>query len=132
MEDTRIRMVGDSSYAKETLISAFVRIIREDGVFKTFQGLPAMLSKQVPYTMAKQVSFDKIAEILYIIAAQANLKTSELKFAISTLAAFFTSILSRWVIKIKLPSLIVKVFISIPTFLPCFIQLHRMLPRILI
>jgi hypothetical protein len=33
---------------------------REDGFFALFAGLSAMLAKQIPYTMSKQVSFDII------------------------------------------------------------------------
>jgi solute carrier family 25 phosphate transporter 3 len=87
-------MVGDPSYAKENLISALVRIIREDGVLKTFTGLSAMLSKQIPYTMTKQVSFDIIAKMLYGVAEKANFKAADIKIAISILAAFLSSILS--------------------------------------
>ena len=47
MEEARIKMVGDASWAKESLISAIARLIKESGVFATFNGLPAMLSKQV-------------------------------------------------------------------------------------
>lgn len=47
MEETRIKMVGDPTWTKENLLSGLVRIIRESGIFSTFGGLPAMLSKQV-------------------------------------------------------------------------------------
>lgn len=41
----------------------------EDGFASLFGGLGAMLSKQVPYTMAKQVSFDFITASLYALFA---------------------------------------------------------------
>lgn len=47
MEEARIKMVGDASWAGEGLISGLVRLVREDGLLATFSGLPAMLSKQV-------------------------------------------------------------------------------------
>ncbi len=62
LEDARIRMVSDVKYAKDNLARAFVRIFDEQGVASTFSGLSAMLAKQIPYTMAKQVSFDMFAK----------------------------------------------------------------------
>lgn len=47
MEETRIKMVGDSSWKTENVVSGIARLIKESGVFATFKGLPAMLSKQV-------------------------------------------------------------------------------------
>ena len=47
MEEARIKMVGEASWAKENLISGMARLIREGGLFSTFSGLPAMLAKQV-------------------------------------------------------------------------------------
>lgn len=46
MEDARIKMVGDASWSKESLISALARLVREKGLFSMFSGLAAMLSKQ--------------------------------------------------------------------------------------
>lgn len=94
MEDTRIRMVGDPSYAKENLVSALWRITKEDGMFKTFKGLNAMLSKQVPYTMTKQVSFDIISKFFYSLAAShlPDIQKDKIKMPISVSSAFLTSI----------------------------------------
>lgn len=47
MEEARIKMVGDKSWAKENVVSGIVRLVRENGVFASFGGLPAMLAKQV-------------------------------------------------------------------------------------
>ena len=94
MEDTRIKMVGDPAYAKDNLLSAFSRLAREHGVLSTFRGLPAMLCKQVPYTMAKQVSFDLFAAVLYGLTRGLKLRASELQWLISVGAAFLASILS--------------------------------------
>jgi hypothetical protein len=51
MEEARIKMVGDVTWAKEGVLSGLVRLVRENGVLSTFAGLPAMLSKQVLYTV---------------------------------------------------------------------------------
>ena len=56
MEEARIKMVGDASWAKESLISAIARLIKESGVFATFNGLPAMLSKQVDINIHTSVT----------------------------------------------------------------------------
>merc|ERR1712071_49405 len=62
----------------------------------TFAGIYAMLAKQVPYTMAKQVSFDVFAGLLYsIIAAKATdgaKAVDDMKWVVSVTAAFIASI----------------------------------------
>jgi solute carrier family 25 phosphate transporter 3 len=63
-EDLRIRQVADPTYAKSAF-GAIARLSREKGPFASFGGLPAMLSKQVPYTMGKQVSFDFLCHTIY-------------------------------------------------------------------
>ena len=64
MEETRIRLVSDPNFAKG-LLDGLPRLLKEDGFLSPFGGLPAMLSKQIPYTAAKQVSFDIAAAALY-------------------------------------------------------------------
>jgi len=92
MEETRIKMVGDKTWAKENLVSGLLRLVREDGILSTFGGLPAMLSKQVPYTMGKQVSFDIITKLIYAAVVHYSLNSTELKWPISVLSAFVASI----------------------------------------
>jgi len=53
LEATRIRLVSNPTFASG-LLSAFPKIIQEDGVVKGFySGFGPILLKQVPYTMAK-------------------------------------------------------------------------------
>ena len=94
MEEARIKMVGDKSWASENLISGLLRLVKEGGILSTFGGFPAMLSKQVPYTMSKQVSFDVIATALYGLAAVWKVSKKDAKWAISIFAAFGASILA--------------------------------------
>jgi solute carrier family 25 phosphate transporter 3 len=94
MEDMRIKMVSDPSYAGDNLLSALSRLLREQGFFSTFKALPAMLAKQVPYTMSKQVSFDLFAALLYTLSKDAKLKKEDLKWLISIGSAFLAAILS--------------------------------------
>jgi len=96
-EETRIKMVGDPTWSKENLFSGVARIIREDGIFSMFRGLAAMLSKQVPYTMGKQVSFDVITKIMHSVTDNMTrhynieLSPSIKKWAVSIISAFLTS-----------------------------------------
>lgn len=94
MEEARIKMVGDKAWAKENVVSSIVRLVRENGLLSSFGGLNAMLSKQVPYTMGKQVSFDLIAQMLYATAAYMAVSQADAKWAISILSAFLASIVA--------------------------------------
>ena len=69
-EELRIRQVADPAYAASTL-GALARLLREGGPLASFGGLPAMLCKQVPYTMGKQVSFDVLCSFFYTTLALA-------------------------------------------------------------
>lgn len=93
-EQTRIRLVTNPSYA-DGLVSALSRMIEEEGWLKVlFGGFPAMLSKQVPYTFFKQVSFDVIAVMSYSAAYNANLAPVAVKTEVTLAAAFLASILA--------------------------------------
>ena len=65
-EDVRIRSVSDPGYANGALATLKKRIV-EDGPLASFGAFPAMVSKQVPYTMGKQVSFDFMCEIVHAL-----------------------------------------------------------------
>lgn len=69
-EATRIRLVSDASYADEGTIGGAARILREDGADGLLRGVPATFSKQVPYTVTKQVTFDLLTAAL--VAADAT------------------------------------------------------------
>jgi solute carrier family 25 phosphate transporter 3 len=69
LEATRIRLVSNPSYAPG-LISAFPKIIKEDGVIRGFySGFGPILFKQIPYTMAKFAVQGWAAEKIYNAAA---------------------------------------------------------------
>ena len=63
-ESARIRLVNDPAFGNGTF-DTLARLIREDGFAELFSGLWAMLAKQVPYTMTKQVAFDLFAIMFY-------------------------------------------------------------------
>eukprot|EP00554_Chaetoceros_debilis_P004003 CAMPEP_0194083368 /NCGR_PEP_ID=MMETSP0149-20130528/9085_1 /TAXON_ID=122233 /ORGANISM="Chaetoceros debilis, Strain MM31A-1" /LENGTH=322 /DNA_ID=CAMNT_0038765761 /DNA_START=26 /DNA_END=994 /DNA_ORIENTATION=+ len=92
MESARIRVVTDQDYKGLGLIQCLARLIKEDSFASLFGGIFAMLSKQVPYTIGKQVSFDVVATFLYGIMANTDLKATDLKWFVSLLSAFVASI----------------------------------------
>jgi solute carrier family 25 phosphate transporter 3 len=69
-------------------------LVKEKVLLSTFGGIYDMLAKQVLYTMAKQVSFDVFAELLYsILAAKAaNLSAEDVKWSISVTVTFIVSL----------------------------------------
>jgi solute carrier family 25 phosphate transporter 3 len=94
MERTRIRLVTDPNFASDGFVSGLTRLVDESGIASLFDGLTAMLSKQVPYTFAKQVSFEMFAATLYAAAANANLAAADVKVEVSFGAALAASILA--------------------------------------
>lgn len=92
MESTRIRIVTDPDYADKGLLTGLPKLIQEDGLLSTFGGIYAMLSKQVPYTMAKQVSFDVFAGLLYKVFEKGTWSAENIKWAVSVTAAFIASL----------------------------------------
>jgi solute carrier family 25 phosphate transporter 3 len=94
MERTRIRLVTDPNFASDGFVSGLNRLIDESGIDSLFDGLTAMLSKQVPYTFAKQVSFEMFAATLYAAAANANFAAADVKVEVSFGAALAASILA--------------------------------------
>lgn len=98
MESTRIRIVTDPAFANKGLLTALPQMIREDGPWASFAvGLWAMLAKQVPYTLGKQVSFDVFAGMLYAFlnTMPANtISDTQTKWVVSVLAAFMASIIA--------------------------------------
>jgi len=95
MESARIRVVTDPEYRGMGLLQSLPKLINESGFLNLFAGLYAMLSKQVPYTMAKQVSFDIVAGLLYSYLAkkdEGTLNVDDLKWVVSVTSAFVASI----------------------------------------
>lgn len=84
LEATRIRLVSNPEFASG-LISAFPKIIQQDGVLKGFySGFGPILFKQVPYTMAKFAVQGKAAEMIYGAVGKTPADSSEgTKMAVS-------------------------------------------------
>jgi solute carrier family 25 phosphate transporter 3 len=49
MELTRIRIVTDPDYKGDSLMGAFRKLVKDNGILSTFSGMYAMLAKQVRY-----------------------------------------------------------------------------------
>jgi solute carrier family 25 (mitochondrial phosphate transporter), member 3 len=89
LERTRIRLVTDPNFAPN-LLTGIPLLVKESGFQSLFSGCPAMLSKQVPYTFGKQVSFDEVAKFLYSVVA--NPDNPWTKLEVSFVSAFLASI----------------------------------------
>uniref|UniRef100_A0A0D6R565 Mitochondrial phosphate carrier protein n=1 Tax=Araucaria cunninghamii TaxID=56994 RepID=A0A0D6R565_ARACU len=61
LEATRIRLVSEPTFASG-LISGFSKIAKTEGFGAFYSGFGPILFKQVPYTMAKFVVYEKVAE----------------------------------------------------------------------
>jgi solute carrier family 25 (mitochondrial phosphate transporter), member 3 len=94
MESTRIRIVTDKEYADKGLWTGLPKMIREEGIPNLFAGIWAMLAKQVPYTLGKQVSFDIFAGMMYIFLTQSRLAENQIKWVVSVVAAFCASLVA--------------------------------------
>ncbi|KIW34569.1 uncharacterized protein PV07_01346 [Cladophialophora immunda] len=64
LEATRIRLVSEPTFASG-LIGGFGKIFRNEGVMAFYSGFGPILFKQVPYTMAKFVVYEKVAETVW-------------------------------------------------------------------
>ncbi|KAI9247822.1 mitochondrial carrier domain-containing protein [Sporodiniella umbellata] len=82
LEATRIRLVSQPTFASG-LLSGFTKILKEEGAIKGFySGFGPILLKQVPYTMAKFVVYERAAE-----AILKNIGTPKDQLAPSTMTA---------------------------------------------
>jgi solute carrier family 25 (mitochondrial phosphate transporter), member 3 len=61
LEATRIRLVSQPDFATG-LVSGFSKIAKQEGLGAFYSGFGPILFKQVPYTMAKFVVYEKVAE----------------------------------------------------------------------
>ncbi len=64
LEATRIRLVSEPTFASG-LLSGFGKIAKTEGIGAFYSGFGPILFKQVPYTMAKFVVFEKVSEAIY-------------------------------------------------------------------
>lgn len=93
MERVRIRLVTEPGFATNFL-TGVPRMMKESKVGGLFYGLTAMLSKQVPYTAGKQISFDWFAALLYSVTARFGFSEQAVQFEVSVGAAALASVLA--------------------------------------
>ncbi|KAK4190316.1 putative mitochondrial phosphate carrier protein [Podospora australis] len=72
LEATRIRLVSQPTYANG-LIGGFTKMLSTEGVGSFYAGFGPILFKQIPYTMAKFVVFEKVSEALFGIFPKKDL-----------------------------------------------------------
>jgi len=95
MERTRIKLVTSESTENAGTLDLISKVIKEDGISSLFFGYTTMLFKQVPYTVAKQVSFEFVtAQLLAIMAASSIAPNEETRFITTVASAFLASILA--------------------------------------
>ena len=79
----------------QTQGALLVQIINEEGLLGLCEGFDAMLFKQIPYTMTKQVSFEMISSSLALyISAHASFSSQEGNLSVTIISAFLASILA--------------------------------------
>ncbi|RFU31902.1 hypothetical protein B7463_g4412, partial [Scytalidium lignicola] len=64
LEATRIRLVSEPTYASG-LVGGFSKMMKSEGIGAFYAGFGPILFKQVPYTMAKFVVYEKVSEAIY-------------------------------------------------------------------
>lgn len=95
MEAIRIRMVADPDFAPQGWVAVGCKMLRTEGVPGLSKGMTPMISKQVPYTVTKNVSFDILTRSFYaMLKAQGMALTSTIMFAVPLVSAAIASILS--------------------------------------
>lgn len=95
MEALRIRLVAEPSFAKKGWILGGMKMIHDEGISGFFRGLTAMMTKQIPYTVTKQVSFDILTSFMYAKVIHFGLAlNSHNKILVPLVAALIASMLS--------------------------------------
>lgn len=95
MEALRIRLVAEPTFAENGWIDCGLMMINNEGVKGLWKNLTAMLWKQVPYTITKNVSFDMITTMAYATVASWGWAISgKTKVMIPLFSAMMASVLS--------------------------------------
>jgi len=95
MEALRIRLVAEPEFAANGWVDCGINMVDNEGVKGLWKSFPAMLSKQVPYTITKNVSFDLVTTLAYAtVAARGLTICGKTKVVIPLLSAMFASVLS--------------------------------------
>ncbi|KAI1027897.1 hypothetical protein LB503_011885 [Fusarium chuoi] len=71
-ESVRIRLVSQPSYATDS-VSALAKLAREEGIGGLYSGLSPILLKQIPYTMATFLVYEKAIQTAYSVVDKREL-----------------------------------------------------------
>lgn len=95
MEALRIRMVAEPNFAHKGWVLGGMTMLHNEGLRGLYKGFSAMMSKQIPYTVTKHVSFDVITSAAYGFALSRGIQLDATnKVVIPIISAYFTSVLS--------------------------------------
>ncbi|KAL4780514.1 mitochondrial carrier domain-containing protein [Aspergillus varians] len=97
LEATRIRLVSQPEFASG-LLGGFSKILKNEGIGGFYSGFGPILFKQVPYTMAKFVAFEKFSELIYSVVDKNNLSDAGktgVNLGSGLLAGFAAAIVSQ-------------------------------------
>ena len=75
LEATRIRLVSQPTFATG-LLDGFAKILKSEGIGAFYSGFGPILFKQVPYTLAKFVVYEKVSETAYSILNKDDIGSS--------------------------------------------------------
>ncbi|KAF6813532.1 Mitochondrial phosphate carrier protein 1 [Colletotrichum plurivorum] len=75
LEATRIRLVSEPTYASG-LVSGMSKMASSEGLGAFYAGFGPILFKQIPYTMAKFVVFEKVSEAVFRVFPKKDLSDS--------------------------------------------------------
>jgi solute carrier family 25 phosphate transporter 3 len=98
LEATRIRLVSQPTFASG-LVSGFSKILKNEGVGAFYSGFGPILFKQVPYTMAKFVVYEKVSELVYASVVEKSTASDGMKTTVNLgsglIAGFAAAIISQ-------------------------------------
>jgi len=98
LEATRIRLVSEPTFASG-LVGGFSKILKTEGVGAFYSGFGPILFKQVPYTMAKFVVYEKVAELVWNSVVDKNTASDGTKTVVNLgsglIAGFAAAIVSQ-------------------------------------
>ncbi|KAH6621187.1 mitochondrial carrier domain-containing protein [Chaetomium sp. MPI-SDFR-AT-0129] len=97
LEATRIRLVSEPTYASG-LVSGFGKMLKQEGVGAFYAGFGPILFKQIPYTMAKFVVYEKVAEAVFRVFPKKDLSDGQqtiVNLGSGLIAGFAAAIVSQ-------------------------------------
>ncbi|CAN8104275.1 unnamed protein product [Discula destructiva] len=97
LEATRIRLVSQPTYASG-LMSGFSKMLSQEGIGAFYAGFGPILFKQIPYTCAKFVVFEKVAEAIFQIKPKASMSEgmqTTVNLGSGLIAGFAAAIISQ-------------------------------------